>query len=339
MGDSHRQSIAPRLGADANISVDVDGLECYRAIHGLPTRRGDGDGDGGPDPLWTVGIARAQKLFSEFDLKATFFVVGRDLEVEAHCDLARGLVEGGHELANHTYDHNYDLRRETSVEIWHQIYATDQIIEDVTGERPLGFRTPGYNVSADLIAYSRRAGHRYDASIFSCPSYWAAKAAVMAWRGMRGQRSGSRRTDLRTLLAPKRPYFPDAMQFWKEAPTAIPYVEIPMTVVAAGLFPVIGTSLHLLDMAGWERIWPLIDKSAGPFLSLEFHALDFVDASDLVGVDDAEELVARQPDLKIDINEKTRLYRRVLHSICTSRKAATLAEATASLPKIVRHRG
>lgn len=332
MGDSNRKSIKdippikPQLKGDANISVDVDGLDCYRAIHGLPLAPPNS-----VDPTWTTGLRRARELFAEFEIPATFFIVGRDLERPNHRQIARQLVDDDHELANHSYDHPYDLRRQPESEISYQLGATDRAILEATGQKPVGFRTPGYNVSAEIIAFSRRQGHRYDASLFPCSSYWAAKALVMGWRAFQGQESRSDRTDPRTLLAPREPYFPRPLHFWKAAPTAKNYVEIPMTVFAGGTIPIIGTSLHLIDAVRWERIWPILHRRFARFFSLEFHALDFLDATDLHNVYGARALLDRQPDLHISWHNKAHRYRRVLHSICSTRQPITLAGATAGI--------
>lgn len=326
MGDSNRRSVTaaiPELCADANISVDVDGLDCYRAIHGL-----DDTDSHKPDPAWTVGVERARQLFSEFGIRATLFVVGSDLDVSAHQSRARSLVEAGHELANHTFEHPYDLREQPGSEIAYQINAADAAIYEATGERPVGFRAPGYNVDADVIAFSRRAGHRYDASVFPCPSYWAVKSAVMGWRKISGQRSRSANTDPKNLRAPRQPYFPDFLDCWRPKEKPGGYVEIPMAVFAARMVPIIGTSLHLLDAIGFERLWPLIDAQFDRFLSLEMHAVDFLDASDLDGVSDGDRLVERQPDLRIPWDDKKERYRRVFELVARNRHVDTLAAAT-----------
>ena len=312
----------PPLFCSGNISVDVDDLHCYRAIHGLAD-----PGEAGPSPVWTVGIDRARRLFEAAQIEATFFVVGRDLKEPAHRDLACALAQAGHELANHTQDHPYDLRHLQELDLHYQIGACDDAIADITGVRPVGFRTPGYNVSGDIIAFSRRAGHRYDASIFPCVAYWVAKAAVMRWRALRGEPSHSSATDPRTLLAPRQPYFPDPLECWRPAAGPMSFVEIPVAVFAGRSIPIIGTSLHLLDTPNWERIWPLVDRSFPRFFNLEMHAIDFIDAHDLEGVLDARELIRRQPDLRIPWEVKRERYERVFSTLSAHRSMGTLARA------------
>lgn len=320
MGDPGQESL--RLVGDANISVDVDSLDCYRAIHGLPLPK-----QSGPDPVWSKGVVRARELFLEFDLKGTFFLVGRDLLDSRVGELAVELVEQGHEAANHTFDHFYNLRRRGSAEIFYQLQACDQIIEMVTGQRSVGLRVPGYNLSASILSASQEMGHRYDASLFPCPSYWTAKAAVMAVRGLLRQPSRSDFTDLRTLSGPKEPYFPARERPWSKGVELGEYVEFPISVLAKGMIPVIGTSLHLLDLVGWERLWPMIHGQFPHFFSLEFHGLDFIDGQDLEGEPDQRELLRRQPDLRISVKEKLARYRRVLASMAADREVVTYREA------------
>jgi peptidoglycan-N-acetylglucosamine deacetylase len=314
----------PSLRANGNVSVDVDGLYCYRAIHGL-----ENVASGGPDPVWVVGVERARRLFSEFDLRATFFLVGRDLRDALHAETARRLASESHELANHTRDHLYDLRRRSPKEIRDQIRGCDEAIVAATGHSPVGFRTPGYNLSAEILRTSRDLGHRYDASLFPCPSYWAAKEAVMATRRVLGRPSRSDRTDPRALLARRQPYFVDPRRPFRRSEEASGYLEIPVTVAFAGLFPLIGTSLHLLGDRGISRLWPRLNAAFPAYINLAMHALDFLDGGDLAGVADQGRLLQRQPDLRIPWQVKESRYRLVLDHLCKDRAMATIAEACA----------
>ncbi|RAL21268.1 polysaccharide deacetylase [Lujinxingia litoralis] len=316
------------MSARASISVDLDALLCYRQIHGLPPQDVDPRGD----VTWRVGVRRLLDLFAEHDLRATLFVVGRDLEQEAHRTLLAEAVEAGHEAANHTYDHFYDLRRRDPQVISEQLRRCDDAIEDAGAPRPVGFRTPGYNLSSTLLQTSHALGHRYDSSVFGCGPYWLAKAAVMGWRTLRGEPSRSDRTDPRALRAPRAPYAPDLERFWRPNPTPTEprYWEVPVAVLPAGSFPLIGTSLHLLDAPGLERLWPLVEASFPTYFDLEFHALDFIDARDLDGEPDAGELIARQPDLRVPWQTKRARYARTLSLITSTRTLAPMRELFAT---------
>ena len=57
----------------ASLSIDLDGIRHYRAIHGLPPRSG-------PDPFLSEGLDRFLHLCDSFAIPATLFVVTEDLE-------------------------------------------------------------------------------------------------------------------------------------------------------------------------------------------------------------------------------------------------------------------
>jgi peptidoglycan/xylan/chitin deacetylase (PgdA/CDA1 family) len=56
--------------------------------------------DDGPDP---AGAQQVLDVLAEEQVHATFFLMGRDLQ--AHPDLGRKIAEAGHEIGNHTFNH------------------------------------------------------------------------------------------------------------------------------------------------------------------------------------------------------------------------------------------
>jgi len=57
--------------------------------------------DDGPIPVYTDSVL---KILADSNVHATFFVVGAALA--EHMDLGRRIVQGGHELGNHSYTHH-----------------------------------------------------------------------------------------------------------------------------------------------------------------------------------------------------------------------------------------
>ncbi len=60
--------------------------------------------DDGPDPEWTPQVLDALEAAGA---RATFFLVGQ--RVEQHPELARRLVQAGHQVAHHSHSHRWDL--------------------------------------------------------------------------------------------------------------------------------------------------------------------------------------------------------------------------------------
>lgn len=98
--------------------------------------------DDGPDSSDVT--SRILDAFAKSGGHATFFQLGN--LVENYPDKVQRMVDEGHEVGNHTYDHTHMKNSVTSDDI---IRANDSI-ERVCGVRPYSFRCPG-GESTDLI--------------------------------------------------------------------------------------------------------------------------------------------------------------------------------------------
>lgn len=92
--------------------------------------------DDGPNPSYTPQILDVLK---EKGVKATFFTVG--LHVKKYPDIAKRIVNEGHDIGNHTYTHK-DLVPTTRRMVLAQVHKTDQAIQRVTGVSTNLFRPP-----------------------------------------------------------------------------------------------------------------------------------------------------------------------------------------------------
>ena len=92
--------------------------------------------DDGPDPEETPRLLEA---LSRFDIRATFFVVGR--EAERHPDLVAAIVRAGHVIGNHSMTHprfsQEPVRRQLD-----EIASADRVLERHDGRRRHLFRPP-----------------------------------------------------------------------------------------------------------------------------------------------------------------------------------------------------
>lgn len=303
----------------ACVTVDLDTLQCYRDIHGLDHTMVGHEGD----PTYTIGLRRILDLFDELDIRGTFFVIGRDTVVPAHHELLQEADDVGHELANHTHSHYYDLPRRSRNEQQTELARGEGAIASVTGRRPLGFRAPGYNIDRGLLELCRSRDYRYDSSLLPSPPYWLAKSAIMAWKRVRGEPSRSAQTPASNLLAPTTTFRPARDRIWQADEGSSMPVEVPMCVVPGLRIPVIGTSLHLFGIQGFRTLYPLLRRRYRSILNLEFHAIDFVDTSDL----EDERLAEHQPDLEIPWARKRELYTAILRTLADDYAFAPLEEA------------
>jgi peptidoglycan/xylan/chitin deacetylase (PgdA/CDA1 family) len=93
--------------------------------------------DDGPSPDVTV---RVLDILRQKNAKATFFVVGR--QVERHPELARRAVAEGHVVANHTYSHPPLFCFLSPRRLREEIERTQDVIHGIAGVRPRHFRSP-----------------------------------------------------------------------------------------------------------------------------------------------------------------------------------------------------
>lgn len=92
--------------------------------------------DDGPNPDHTPALL---ELLRQHDVKATFFLVGR--EAERYPQLVERIVEEGHVLGNHSYSHPmFDAL--THTEQWFEVERTDEVLSSFDGRSTHGFRPP-----------------------------------------------------------------------------------------------------------------------------------------------------------------------------------------------------
>lgn len=92
--------------------------------------------DDGPTPGATEEVL---SILNEENVKATFFVIGSDLE--RNLEEGRKIVAAGHELGNHSYSHERMVLKTPSF-IESEIERTDQLIRQAGYQSTIHFRPP-----------------------------------------------------------------------------------------------------------------------------------------------------------------------------------------------------
>lgn len=111
-------------------------------------------------------VERILALFDEQGVKATFFTLG--WVAERWPQLIRRLVEAGHELASHGFEHRR-VTQQTAPEFHADVERTKKLLEDLSGQKVLGYRAASYSIAAgnlwalDVLA---ETGHSYSSSIY-----------------------------------------------------------------------------------------------------------------------------------------------------------------------------
>lgn len=269
----------------AHVSVDLDGLGCYHAIHGLPAPE-----PAAADVALRCWVPRFLELFAELGVRATFFVIGADLRRELDVDgpgvaILREALARGHELANHSHAHAYDMVRGDDGSLRADLQQCDAALREL-GAEPVGFRAPGYTHDDRMLAAVAATGHLYDSSALPSWSYYAAKVAAIAWHRAHGRRSQSMIRGASSFFGPRRPHVHGGSGL----------VELPITVCGPLRLPLVGT--FLLAGPAWVRA--TLGRAAGRRdAHLELHAIDLGDAND-PGVSPV--LARMQPELRTPLS-------------------------------------
>ena len=133
--DSEEPSIGEeRFDADGKLIIDTDTLEGQKAI---ALTFDDGPGE------YTSTLIEG---LNERGAKATFFMVGSC--VEQYPEVLPQMVNGGHQLGNHTYNHT-DITTVTHQEMSDQIAKTDTAVYQACGQLPTAFRPPYGSYNAE----------------------------------------------------------------------------------------------------------------------------------------------------------------------------------------------
>jgi peptidoglycan-N-acetylglucosamine deacetylase len=279
----------------ASISLDLDDLWTYMRIHG------DSRWSTRPSYLGSV-VPLALDALDRAGIKLTFFVVGADAAQPVNAPLLRRIVDQGHEIGNHSFEHEPWLHRLSPADLEAEVVRTQDTIAQVTGAKPVGFRGPGYSWCPGLLEILVEQGYLYDAS--TLPTYlgplarryyfWTSRLTPEE-RAVRSSLFGNFQDGLRpvksylwqlsagrTLLEIPVTTFPllkvpfhfsylNYLSRWSE-PLAIGYLRTALAACRLG-----GTSpsfiLHPLDIVGGEQVpelafFPAMDRPSARKIAL-----------------------------------------------------------------------
>lgn len=281
------------------VSIDLDDLACYHAIHGLSAKAEVG-------VILERCLPRFVEWMAEHKSRGTIFVIGRTLEADMEregkgaANLAAA-AQAGHELANHSFAHDYDMVDWPAEKIAEDLHRCDTLLRRVAPEapKPAGFRAPGYTHDKTMLAQVAALGYRYDSSRLPSPAYYLAKRGVMAWMRVRGRQSNSHRGGATSFIGETAPHLMPELGIW----------EVPISVSRLFRLPLIGTFL----LGGPKRIAQALLQEAihRRDLVLELHGLDFADP-ERDPIDPS--LVAAEPVLRTPWPERKRRLDKLLEA-------------------------
>jgi uncharacterized protein YbbC (DUF1343 family)/peptidoglycan/xylan/chitin deacetylase (PgdA/CDA1 family) len=103
--------------------------------------------DDGP----SVVTPQVLDILKKFDVKATFFIVGRN--VPGHEAILKRTLAEGHAIGGHTYSHDYRIVYKSMEAFFADLEKGNQLIEKATGIKPALFRYPGGSSNTVSLKY------------------------------------------------------------------------------------------------------------------------------------------------------------------------------------------
>jgi peptidoglycan-N-acetylglucosamine deacetylase len=111
-----------------------------------------------------VGSRRIVDLLEHRRLPATFFIPA--VSAMLHPEEARGYAEAGHEIGIHGWIHERNTLLSPAEERELALRSADTL-EQISGQRPVGVRTPSWDFSDATLAIIREMGLMYDSSLMA----------------------------------------------------------------------------------------------------------------------------------------------------------------------------
>lgn len=119
-----------------------------------------------------LNIDRFISLCANYNIQSTCFVLGQVAEKKP--SIVKKLFRAGHEIASHGYSHQliYDM---SPKDFKKDLFKSCDILQNITGEKVLGFRAPCWSVNKNNISwfYSilQEAGIRYSSSVYPAKTF------------------------------------------------------------------------------------------------------------------------------------------------------------------------
>lgn len=286
----------------ASLSLDLDNKWSYMKTHG------DEGWEKFPTYLDVV-VPRFIDFLQKRSQKITVFVVGQDAALPENRDALSSIAAAGHEIGNHSFHHEPWLHLYSPQELVDEFKRSEEAIFEVTGQRTVGFRGPGFSLSDRVLMTLSERGYEYDCSTF--PTYLGPIARMYYFftaRLTREEKEQRKQLFGRTSdgFQPNRPFE------WNLGSDRL--LEIPVTTMPIFKVPIHVSYLLYLSrfskMAARLYFWKAMKMcrlfGIGP--SLLLHPLDFLGAED-------DKDLAFFPAMDIDSNQKIELLAQILDSM------------------------
>jgi hypothetical protein len=226
----------------ASISLDLDNQWSYMKIHG------DSGWEKFPSYLDKF-IPVTLNILEELNLKITFFIVGQDAALEKNKEFLSMIVKNGHELGNHSFNHESWLHLYPKEKIREEILTAEKHITEISGVKPIGFRGPGFSWSQNLLDVLSELNYQFDAS--TLPTFIGPLARFYYMRTT--NLTSEEKKERKKLFGAFKDGFRSVKPYFWNIKGSKKLLEIPVTTI-----PFVKTPFHLSYLIYLNNISPFL---------------------------------------------------------------------------------
>ncbi len=302
----------------ANLSLDLDNSWAYlRAA-------GHADWESHPG-YFHIAIPRIVQLLGELQLPLTTFIVGRDLELDQVEWIKQLASLKSHEYGNHSYNHLPWLHTLPPADLEWEIDRTSDLIEQQLGQRPVGFRGPGFSCPPELLSLLAQRGFVYDASLFPTSVAPLARAYfLLRSRLTEEQKAAAAKLygGWKSAFQPNKPFrrSVDQRSLWELPVTVMPITRTP---IHFSYFTFLASFSPVIAKAYFRSALALCQLTRTP-ISLLLHPPDFLCEQD-------EPRLGYLPGMKLPLAQKLNLVRWALTKVKAQYTVLSMREHAAAL--------
>jgi len=302
----------------ASLSLDLDNKWSYMKTHG--------------DPGWEsfpsyfdILIPRVLNILKERNLNITFFIVGQDADLEKNHPYLKMISAAGHEIGNHSFNHEPWLHLYSEAQIEEELARAEKTIEAVTGQRPIGFRGPGFSLSTPTLGILKRRGYLYDCSTFPTFLGPLARAYYFMTTRLSTQEKDQRKKLFGTLDEGLRPVKSYRWQMENGELVEIPVTTMPIFKLPFHMSYILYLSVYSKALAlAYFRFALWMCSLTGTQPSVLLHPLDFL------GNDDTQDL-SFFPAMNVPSARKLEVLGEALNLLSASYKVVSMKEHACQL--------
>ena len=204
-----------------SLSLDLDNKWSYLKTHG--------------SDKWTdfpsyfdSVVPRIVDFLGKRGLTITFFIVGQDAALAKNHDALRQLVDAGHEIGNHSFNHEPWLHLYSKEQIESEMEQAENAIREATGVRVRGFRGPGFSLSTNTLEVLKEREYDYDCTAFPNALNPLARAYFFAKSNLTAEQKKQRKALFGTFSDALRPVKPYQWQLKSGTLTELPVTTMPI---------------------------------------------------------------------------------------------------------------